>query len=590
MKKFLISLVSVVLVLSMVLGTTLFTASAAEQGTFQRVASGALGGLIQGLLGGINAIFPDGRHFVDKEDFDPNENFYAGTGILEGENTNGQWKLGHNEVSLVPPDWKEHTYYLGGFIAIENGFTNNVEGVYDDMMARIVAIEDGSGRGINVFATIDCIGITNADIKEIRKQLVELAGDKYEFASVNVFSTHAHSGIDTEGLWTNLFGKILKNIPLSLFRSKNLEQGTDPHFMEFLYKTVSNGMLTACDNMETGTMTYARKDIGEEYFDNKNRSSASALITDMVRLTFTPDDADSDPTMIVNIAGHPDVAGLPTEDNSGREVSGDYVYYIGEVLNEAGYNCMFFNGAIAGIYMNRGATNDAQDMEHRAEQSARYGREIGKIALALTMDLDEIKTGELKEILYNEEEINAEIAMAQKNGGEYSLWCEGWTKATEYGEVDPLLNVVIDHVYIPVTNPFIQLAGKLKLANYDVLVTGFKSYEICVEIGYMEFGDELQVVMMPGEIVQDLVVGGDSLTASGSYTGKDFKYPCITEMFKNEDIICFGLANDAIGYVVPDNDYSMAIVYDHYQELISLGKYAASSIMEGFEKIAEDVA
>ena len=47
--------------------------------------------------------------------------------------------------------------------------------------------------------------------------------------------------------------------------------------------------------------------------------------------------------------------------------------------------------------------------------------------------------------------------------------------------------------------------------------------------------------------------------------------------------------NDAIGYVVPDNDYSLGIVDDHYQELISLGNVTASSIMKGFAEIAEKV-
>ena len=93
---------------------------------------------------------------------------------------------------------------------------------------------------------------------------------------------------------------------------------------------------------------------------------------------------------------------------------------------------------------------------------------------------------------------------------------------------------------------------------------------------------------MPGEIVQDLVAGGGSLTAEGSYSGKDFGYKTIRELF-GEDAIAFGLANDAIGYVVPDNDYSMAILDDHYQELISLGDETASTIMKGFAEIAAQV-
>lgn len=591
MKKVLLRSVSVVLTLTMVCSICVSGASAGDasaeltQTTWTRLGSTLLGGIIQGLLTGLNFVFPDSKSFVDKEDY-VNENFYEGTGILDEPAENAQWKLGYANTSLVPDDWQEHTYYLGGYIVGANGFVNNVEGVIDDMKARIIAIEDGSGRGISVFCTIDAIGMTNGDIKNIRKALETKAAGKYQFASVNVFCTHAHSGIDTEGLWTNLLPKVLKNIPKALLRVGTLDQGTDPHYMEFLTNQVSDAMLKACDDMKTGTMTVSTKDISADYFSNKNRRYSTSDMTEMTKLEFTPDEEGVTPTMIVNVAAHPDVAGLPTSDNSGREVCGEYIYYMGQTLADNGYNCMFFNGAIAGIYMGRGRTNNSQDMDARYEQSMRYGVELAKIALSLNKTPEEIMADET---LYDPEVIAKEKAIAEKNGGTYRLWFdETWTPV-EAVEVDPMLNIVLKEVFIPVTNPFIQLAGKLNLANYAVLKTGFKQYEIGVEIGYIEFGNQLKVVMMPGEICQDLISGGASLTAENSYSGEKFQYPCIREMFNDDSIICFGLANDAIGYVVPDNDYSMAIAFDHYQELISLGKYAASTIMAGFEEIAKEV-
>ena len=139
-------------------------------------------------------------------------------------------------------------------------------------------------------------------------------------------------------------------------------------------------------------------------------------------------------------------------------------------------------------------------------------------------------------------------------------------------------------VKIRVTNPLMQLVGKLELVNYQVYTDGLFNYNMFSEIGYARFGD-VMVAMMPGEVVQDLVYGGGSLTADGSFKGKDFGYPTIRELF-GEDTIVFGLCNDAIGYVVPDNDYSLGIVDDHYQELISLGDETASCIMGGFRELA----
>lgn len=584
MKKHLTKIISVILALA-ILSTGFATTAFAKQSNWQRLGTGALAGLITTALGAVNIIFPDGDDFINKADFDKNENFYTGTGTFQTAPAAGaKWKLGYANASLVPSDWKEHKYYLGGYIMIENFFSNKVEGIIDDMKVRTIAIEDSTGRGISIFATIDCIGITNSDIKEIRAALEEKAAGKYDFASINVSSTHAHSGIDTEGLWTNLFVKVFKNIFRSLLHLGDLEQGTDKAYMDFLYDTVSDAMLKAVSGMTEGTMTFARKDVGADYFNNKNRKSASALMTDMSRLTFTPDDESIRPTMIVNVAAHPDVAGLPTEDNSGREVCGEYIYYMGDTLDKAGYNCMFINGAIAGIYMSRGATNDSQTLEKRYMQSERYGVELGKMALALTMTKEEIMKDKL---LYDEEVIAAETTEAEANGGTYTLWCENWTPVEET-VVEPFFNIVIKQVYVPVTNPFIQLAGKLNLANYAVLKTGC-GYEICTELGYVEFGNSLKAVMMPGEVCQDLICGGTSLTKDDSYTGGEYKYPCLTELFGDEDLICFGLTNDAIGYVIPDNDFAMAGAFDHYHELISLGRYTASSMSKVFEEIVKEV-
>lgn len=70
-----------------------------------------------------------------------------------------------------------------------------------------------------------------------------------------------------------------------------------------------------------------------------------------------------------------------------------------------------FNGAIAGIYMARGLTNDSQDFNRRWEQSMRYGHEIAKMALSLNLTQAQIKQNKL---LYDEEEIKRETEIAEK--------------------------------------------------------------------------------------------------------------------------------------------------------------------------------
>lgn len=579
MKKHITKIVGVVLALTMVFsGFSAVGASAASSigDSLTHVGVSVLDGIVTALLTGLNAIVPDNKNFVNVSDY-KNEYFYEGTDtMLDAPSANAAWHLGYAKASLVPADWQTKDYYLGGFISIENGMSNKVEEVIDDMQARVIAVSDGSGRGISIFANIDSIGFANGDIKTIRKYLEEMDLG-VEINSINVSSTHCHSCIDTQGLWTDLFSKLGKNFIKSYLPFTEMENGVDGEFIEFLCRTVAETMKRAINDMNAGTMRYAVKTLNGGYFNNKNRKSSTAEMYDMTRLIFRPFDSNATPTMLVNIAAHPDIAGLAVNDrDNGRQLSGDYVYYLGETIEQAGYNFMFVNGAIAGIYAGRGLTNDNVPMERRYEQSERYGREMGNIALNLTNTYDYINANA------DWDTINKEMQAA---GESYTLWFEDWTPVSEV-LLAPVLNIKLSTARIKVTNPLIKLVAKLQLANYAVIKDGC-NYYIDTEIGYMEMG-KLKVALMPGEIVQDLVAGGGSLTAEGSYTGKDFGYKTIRELF-GEDTICFGLMNDAIGYVVPDNDYSLAIVDDHYQELISLGKVTASSIMKAFAELAKSL-
>ena len=587
MKKTSMKIVSIILAFSLIFGGSSVTSYAAADITksLENFGLSIVETIFTTLVGALNFIVPDSSKFVNVKDRVV-ENFYEGTTWEKETAENAQWKLGHAKASLVPDDWQTKDYYLGGFIDPNNGMVNKVEEIIDDMQVRVIAVEDGSGRGVALFANIDCIGFSNGDIKEIRKR-VENMNLGVEFNSINVSSTHTHSCIDTQGLWTNLFPKLFKNLALSYIPFVEKERGADQEYMNFVYETVANAMKKAVEAMVPGTMTYAVKEIGDEenkYFNNKNRSQSTSLIDELARFVFTPDVIDKEngiiPTMIVNIAAHPDVAGLPVNDeDNGRDLSGDYIYYLGRKLEEKGYNFMFFNGAIAGIYEGRGPAGDGVPTNRRYEETLRYGEEIAYMALNLTNDIDTIKAN-----MTDAEKAKIEKEM-EIGGDSYTLWYEGWKKVEEK-VLEPNLNIIIKEVKIKVTNPLIQLVGKLNLVNYTVCKEGL-NYYIFAEIGYMEMGG-VKVAFMPGEIVQDIICGGDSLTAEGSFTGKDFGYKTVYELF-GEDTICFGLMNDAIGYVVPDNDYTMALLGDHYQEMISLGEEAGSTIMKGMADIANEI-
>ncbi|MBR6785859.1 MAG: hypothetical protein IKM25_06370 [Clostridia bacterium] len=580
MKSFSKKLISILLALSMLFGcaTSMGASAAASVGEFfTDFGVFAFDKILTTVIGALNLVIPDSDEIMKMKDYSDDLLFRGTETMLDEPAEGAKWKLGYGKASVVPEDWKTKDYYLGGFMSMQNGMSNKIEEVVDDMQVRVIAVDDGPGRGIAVFANIDSIGMSNYDIKNIRKALIELMPDT-KFSTITVTATHVHSGVDTQGLWTNLFPKLLGNIAKNYIRIGQMTPGVDTEYMAFLTEKAAGAMKTAIEDMTEGTMKYAVKELNEDYFNNKNRPSSDSLIQEMARFTFTPDDASKKETLIVNYSAHPDIAGLAVDKiDNGRQLSGDYVVHMGKVIEEAGKNFMFFNGAIAGIYAGRHPASDGVPTDRRWNESERIGRELGTIALNLSNSEEVIRSNA------DWDTLNKEMAIG---GDNYTLWFEDWEAATEK-ELDPVLNVMISEAKIRVTNPLIQLVGKLGLVNYNVYKEGLRYY-IFVEVGYMEIGD-VKVVLMPGEIVQDLIEGGSSLTAEGSATGKEFGLPCIDDLF-GEDTLCFGLANDAIGYVVPDNDYKLALIAGHYQEMISLGKYAASSIMEEFVAIADKVA
>ncbi|MBR3587966.1 MAG: hypothetical protein IKL16_00230 [Clostridia bacterium] len=559
------------------------------------VALSVVESLAHKILGALADTLSDPSYFQDEKNY-KSENFYAGTEkFLDKPAENAKWQLGYANASLVPSDWQTKDYYLGGYIDINNGFSNKVESIVDDMKIRIVAMDDSSDRGVSIFATIDSIGVSNLYIRQIRAEVAKIAAEKkIKLASVNVAATHTHSGIDTQGLWTNLFPKLLGNLAKGWTGLGSLEKGVDEDYMKFVVKVSAEAMGKALDDMKPGSLTYSKKDIGDGYFNNKNRDSATSKDNTVTRLIFTPDDAQATPTIIANMAGHPDVAGLPTDDGkgTGRELCGEYVYYIEKFLNgyrnenvavnegANGYNFYFINGAIAGIYMGRGLSGDSVPTVHRYEESIRYGTEIGRILLALNMTEEEILANDN---ISGKSIIDAEI---EKYGlqNSYTIWYEGWTPVEEI-ELDPILNVRVKEIRIPVTNNFIKLAGRANLVSYNILRTEKGTYEVVSETGYVEIGQMMKSVMAPGEIVTDIIYGGGSITAEGSFSCQDYQYKSACEIFGDKELTAFGLCNDALGYIVPDNDYCLI----SYHELISLGKYAASSISAAYVEIAKEV-
>ena len=485
---------------------------------------------VMGIVGKISDSVPDkGIPYINRYD---NSGFLEGNGyFLSKPAENAKWELGFSKASVIPPVI-EGDYYIGGYLAFP---PNKMNGIMNEQMVRAVAIDDGSDRGIHVFAVIDCIGISGTDIRDIRKLLSELISEK-NILSVNISATHCHSGIDTDGLWGDL-PKAFRNNKKELKKGKNakLISGKNESFMTYLKATSARVIKEAIENMTPGRLSFSKLPI-EDFVRDKR----PPYVTDneLTALRFTPDNGEKE-TIAVFMAAHPVCYG-----DKQREASRDFPGYLCDELERAGINSMFIQGAEAAVATNRGPhTPDGLTTDENVKC---YGEALARYVLS-----------------------------ADKS---------------YYKDLSPLINVTVSELFLEADNKILELGAKLRLVNNPLVrITTVddgnkddKSYDLCLvtEVGYAVLGNELTLAMVPGELMPEIAVGG-AAPSWASYNGEEWNKPSLKELFGNS-LAVIGLCNDFIGYIVPDNDYGSVFAPLHYEEAVSAGRKTASNIVSAF--------
>lgn len=519
--------------------------------------------LVDGLLNFLVKLFPATVLIKDKSTV-TSDNFYAGSGeFLDEPAENAQWSLGYAQESIVPDDFNDIKYYKGGY-----DVSHKLDEMLDDLKVRVVVLDDNSGRGKTVIAAIDCLGLANYDVKRIRAALADFA-EANDIVSINISATHVHSGIDTQGIYTDTANKIIKNLGAAILKSDNLAPAIDESFFQVIVEKTVIAVKNATADMKTGTLTYAKTDASEYVRD---RTAPDIMLQDLYRFMFTPDDGSMG-TIISNYGVHPETIGFGTKVGTS-----DFVYYTEQVVNEAGYNFIFIQGAVGTYTEDQGASCDGLDLD-RIEATIRYGQELGYILVSMT---------------WTEEErmaiVDAEREAIAVNNENYTPW---YTRETvEEKVLEPILNVAHKEYLAPVDNGVYELLGKLSAANNQMVTDANGQYYAVSEVGFMEIGD-IKVILCPGETYAELIKGGENM--------EGFKYAPAYEIFGTEDVLVFDLVNDALGYIMPDHYFTYAtiryvegegllgITIDSSWGLTSLGNTAASNIYGEIYKLADSV-
>ncbi|MBQ2903732.1 MAG: hypothetical protein IJE48_04975 [Clostridia bacterium] len=523
-----------------------------------------LGGIVDGLIKMLGFLTPTPDYPTVEEYFSADsEAFYEGTkNFIDSVADGAKWSLGFGKESVVPDNLLDGSkeYYTGGY------FTQKVNGVFDDQKAVAIALNDGSGRGTTVFASIDGVGVANGDVRAIRKaveQKLKEKGIESDINAININATHCHTVIDTQGIGLDLLPKIFFSFFGGADRSMNTE------FLEVMIDRASDAIVEAYINRETGSLYYFEtagmgKDeergiyTGDEYpYLVNKRYYTEGYQNFFACFKFVPDNGNSAATVIANIGAHPTIV-----DETTNLLSADFPAFMEEKINAAGMNFMFIQGAQAPVSVNKWA----------------------EVPEATVAEVDAKKA---------ENPVAGDYETAILYGYEYArLILEAQDNLKE---IEPILNVRMTEYAVNLdTGLFGYGATEGFIGTTTVEDSSSKTgYSIITEAGYIEIGKDIVLLTAPGEIVPQLIYG-NVVSAEDSYLGTE--WPCeVTSSLvpEGKTVLVMGLCNDAIGYILPDNDFAHFItdvIWDidgadkvfgayhrHYEELLSAGSSAGST-------------
>lgn len=309
-------------------------------------------GLISALMSLIIIVVPSSVYTTEEE----SSKFMLEGDSVFSDTAGTEWTVGYAQKALTPDDVTSDTYYIAGY-----NVNNPAQDVLDDMYAKAVYMDDNTGRGGVILCALDCVGISRADINEIRQKVIE-SGKINDIKSINICATHTHSAIDTQGLWGYDF----------------YADGKNEDFMISLKEKTAEAIIAAYEARKTGKLYFGTAEAEGLQADTRTPIDYDATVTS---IRFEPVDGSND-TYIVNYACHAEMLGAKT-----TVVSADFPAYMTEEINKqtGGANVMFINGAVGGLI-----TGDKiEDILHNDEfdclaYTKEYGKNIAELVMGIT--------------------------------------------------------------------------------------------------------------------------------------------------------------------------------------------------------------
>lgn len=524
-----------ILVLSVAMPASAASKVDPSQGTAQKIEAAfymLLDKLVMVVGKVLNRVIPGldwGNTWQNYDDYETPDTFYKGDDSFDYEvKADAVWSAGYAYGSLLEGlDITNGEYFMAGSL---QAFSGKVpEKILDDQGVNVYALSDGDG--IAVQAVIDGYGFARGDVLKIRAMLADFAKEN-NIISINISTLHQHSLIDTLGMGVALAPALILNPAISVtgMDKDKLTSGKTQAFMDNLYEVVTSTVIEAVEDMEEGTLYYGSADVSDLMHDKRK---PEVLDGEISRFRFDPKDEASDELWICEAGIH--CTGYSSDLNA---VSADFPYYFKEYVKEqTGADVVYVQGAELAIGAERDTIQNVGDGENARVKG--YGIELAKRTMAIDNEV----------------------------------------------ELDPVLNISFTEVALTADNPVHILAVREGIVETVVTKDG-GDFVVITEVGYMELGNKIGVAMIPGEIAPEILWGG-AVSKEESWTKTSWDYAPLAETAGVERLICFGLNNDQIGYILTDND--IRSMFTENEEINAASVKAGSVITQAFEGLVAAV-
>ena len=524
--------------------------------------------------------------------------FYPGT---DGKASGTGWKAGFADNSVIPEKWRRDAQgnpdpdgYCLDKMHSGGGYQAEIDKIYSGQNVNVLVLTNGcdtNGNGksdLIIMVSVDGVGITSLTCRDIRKGIEEKLS-RYGITSEDILSctvsaTHCHAGLDIQGMyWKRILGVLAVNL-IKRFIPGQYMLTLEEDMHDTLVEKTSDAVDRAFSGMESGNLSFFNTG---EVIGARDKFNSGAKTQNKFS-SFLFESESGKKTIVSNIGAHP----VSANAQSTHMTDCDYPYYMKLAMKDAGYDFLFIQGAQAGV-----STADAEigrDAEawaaskalSRDEWVSRYGEEI---------------TAELYE--------GCEPGFADMYKKGYALAHFVIDASGEKKEVAPVVNIKATEMLIDCDFGLLQLGASSGVLGFNAVrsSTAKSGYGVIVEIGYIELGEDVAFITVPGELSPACVYGtkegydgNTKWEGPQSWSSKNWEYRTLEDMVReasadeDKQVIVMGITNDAIGYNLPDTITTKGIITpliiyngDGGDEiansmLLTLSGKSASDIVKGF--------